>query len=86
MYPLKRKKKTQIRLNEIDGAWNSHLPVLMNQKLLDETLEIDLNMMNMFFLGPGEDWNVIQVYKDKEVVHVPEHIVNQDLEDGSSDG
>lgn len=84
MYPMKRKNKSGWK--EIDGAWNSHFPALMNQKILDETLEIELNMMNMFFLGSGEDWNVIQVYKDKEVVHVPEHIVNQDLEDGSSVG
>lgn len=42
--------------------------------------------MNKLLLVSEEDQNVMQVYKDKEVEHVPEQCVNQGPEDGGSVG
>lgn len=39
--------------------------------------------MNKLLLVSGEDQNVMQVYKHKEVEHVPEQFVNQGQEDGA---
>lgn len=49
-------------------------------------LEINQNIKNKLLLVSREDQNVMLVYKDKEVEHVPEQFVNQGPEDGSSDG
>lgn len=52
---------------------------LYEEGVLHKTLEYKLDMLNVFLGGPGEDEDVVQVYKDKQIEHIREHIITSGL-------
>jgi hypothetical protein len=50
----------------------------------NKQLVLQKELKNVFLGRMGENQDVIELYKNKPIQHVPEHIVNQSLEDSKS--
>ena len=62
--------------------WNSHFSALGEEAILQQSLENEADIGDVFFQGFREDKDAIQVYKDVAINDVTKDFVDQGLEDG----